>query len=409
MSTILTDEYSYILFIAVILLSTKLLGLLTQRFNMPQVVGALVAGVLMGPSCFGLVQKTEFITPLAELGVIVLMFTAGMETDLKELKKSGAASFVIAMCGVLVPIGGGYLLSRIWGIGADSSGNMASAFLQQIFIGIILTATSVSITVETLKELGKLKTRAGSAILGAAVIDDILGIVALTIIMSAGGGSGEDGGSIGIVLLKILGFFAVAVLSAVLFHIVFFKWRAHDKKDLRRHTVVCFVFCLLLSWIAEEFFSVADITGAFVAGLALSGMPTTSYTSTKFEMVSYMLLSPVFFASIGLSMTNISMSGSMIAFTILLTVIAVLTKIIGCGLGAKICRYTNKESVQIGVGMISRGEVALIVANKGSANGLISEELFAPIIIMVVVTTIVTPILLKLVFHDKHAAEPAQA
>ena len=205
MSTILTDEYSYILFIAVILLSTKLLGLLTQRFNMPQVVGALVAGVLMGPSCFGLVQKTEFITPLAELGVIVLMFTAGMETDLKELKKSGAASFVIAMCGVLVPIGGGYLLSRIWGIGADSSGNMASAFLQQIFIGIILTATSVSITVETLKELGKLKTRAGSAILGAAVIDDILGIVALTIIMSAGGGSGEDGGSIGIVLLKILG------------------------------------------------------------------------------------------------------------------------------------------------------------------------------------------------------------
>ena len=301
------------------------------------------------------------------------------------------------------------MLSRIWGIGADSSGNMASAFLQQIFIGIILTATSVSITVETLKELGKLKTRAGSAILGAAVIDDILGIVALTIIMSAGGGSGEDGGSIGIVLLKILGFFAVAVLSAVLFHIVFFKWRAHDKKDLRRHTVVCFVFCLLLSWIAEEFFSVADITGAFVAGLALSGMPTTSYTSTKFETVSYMLLSPVFFASIGLSMTNISMSGSMIAFTILLTVIAVLTKIIGCGLGAKICRYTNKESVQIGVGMISRGEVALIVANKGSANGLISEELFAPIIIMVVVTTIVTPILLKLVFHDKHAAEPAQA
>ena len=221
--------------------------------------------------------------------------------------------------------------------------------------------------------------------------------------------NGGGAGGFGIVLLKILGFFAVAVLSAVLFHIVFFKWRAHDKKDLRRHTVVCFVFCLLLSWIAEEFFSVADITGAFVAGLALSGMPTTSYTSTKFETVSYMLLSPVFFASIGLSMTNISMSGSMIAFTILLTVIAVLTKIIGCGLGAKICRYTNKESVQIGVGMISRGEVALIVANKGSANGLISEELFAPIIIMVVVTTIVTPILLKLVFHDKHAAEPAQA
>ncbi len=409
MQSIINGEYSYLLFIAVILLSTKFLGLVTQRFNMPQVVGALIAGVLLGPACLGLVEKTEFITELAEIGVIVLMFTAGMETDLNELKKSGLASFLIALFGVLVPIGGGLLISKLWGIGANSDGSMSSAFMQQLFVGIILTATSVSITVETLKELGKLSTHAGSAILGAAVIDDILGIIALTVIISTSGGSGAESSSIGLVLLKILGFFVVAILAAVLFHIVFIKWREHDKKDLRRHTVACFVFCLLLSWIAEAFFDVADITGAFVAGLALSGMPATPYTAKKFETTSYMLLSPVFFASIGLAMDNINMSGSMVAFTIVLTIVAIITKIVGCGLGAAVCRYTPKECVQIGVGMISRGEVALIVANKGKDNGLISEELFAPIIIMVVVTTIVTPILLKIVFKSKDdSSAPAE-
>jgi Kef-type K+ transport system membrane component KefB len=414
MESILHGEYSYLLFIAVILLSTKFLGLLTQRFRMPQVVGALIAGVLLGPACFGLVEKTEFISSLAEIGVIVLMFTAGMETDLQELKKSGVASFLIALMGVIIPIAGGFGVAKIWGIGTDSAGNMSSAFMQQIFIGIILTATSVSITVETLKELGRLKSHAGSAILGAAVIDDILGIIALTIIISLNGGDGGSGGSIGVVLLKILGFFVVSILAAVLFHIIFIKWREHDKKDLRRHTVVCFVFCLLLSWMAEALFSVADITGAFVAGLALSGMPAAVYTAKKFEVTSYMLLSPVFFASIGLAMTDINMSGTMIVFTVVLTLVAILTKIVGCGLGAAICRYKPKECVQIGVGMISRGEVALIVANKGKDNGLISEELFAPIIIMVVVTTIVTPILLKLVFKngddsENTAAEPELA
>ncbi len=405
MESILHGEYSFLMFIAVILLSTKFLGLFTQRMRMPQVVGALIAGVLLGPSCFGLVEKTEFISCVAELGVIVLMFTAGMETNLQELKKSGLASFIIALLGVIVPIGGGFLLSRIWGIGTNSSGGMSSAFMQQLFIGIILTATSVSITVETLKELGKLSTRSGSAILGAAVIDDILGIVALTIIISSSGGDHHEGGSVGMVILKIILFFVVSILASLLFHLIFYKWREHDRKNLHRHTIACFVFCLLLSWMAEEFFSVADITGAFVAGLSISGMKNTAYTAEKFETTSYMLLSPVFFASIGLTMTNMNMTGSMISFTILLTVIAIVTKIVGCGIGAKLCKYNTKESIQIGVGMISRGEVALIVANKGKDNGLISEELFAPIIIMVVVTTVVTPILLKLVFRSKDTAD----
>lgn len=394
-------EYEFLKFLALILLSTKLFGLVTRKFKLPQVVGALLAGVILGPACLGLIEKTEFISSLSELGVILLMFTVGMETDINELKKSGKASFLIALCGVIVPLFGGFAIAKIWGIGETGEG--ADAILQQFFIGVILTATSVSITVETLKELGKMSTRAGNAILGAALIDDILGIIALTVITSLAGGGGDAAESdpLWLVLVKIVGFFAAAILAAVAYHFIFNKWRNHDKKDLRRHTIASFVFCLALAWIAEEFFGVADITGAFLAGLALSGSQNVKYTTAKFDTLSYMLLSPVFFASVGLSMTSINMDSNLVWFTVAIVLIALVTKVVGCGLGAKICRYTGRESLQIGVGMISRGEVALIVAQKGAGLGLINERYFVPIIIMVVFTTIVTPILLKFVFKGQ--------
>lgn len=393
-------EYDYIFFIAIILLSTKFLGLVTKKVKLPQVVGALCAGLILGPAVLGIVKETEFISELSELGVIILMFTAGLETDIKELKKTGKASFLIALLGVLVPLAGGFGLAWAFNIGANDN-LPTSRMLQYVFIGIVLTATSVSITVETLKELGKLNTRAGNAILGAALIDDILGIVALTIVTSLA----DDGVKVGIVLLKILGFFVFAILSAVLYHIVFIKWRKRDKRDLRRHVIVCFVFCLLMAWTAERAFGVADITGAFVAGLAISNSKGVKYISNRFETLSYLLLSPVFFASIGLKMTKVKMSGDVILFTVLLLLVAILTKIIGCGLGAKICGYTNKESTQIAMGMISRGEVALIVASKGQKMGLMGNEVFAPIVIMVIATTIITPILLKLVFKNENTEQ----
>lgn len=397
-------NYDFLISLSLILLSTKVFGLVTRHFKLPQVVGALIAGVIIGPACLGLIEKTEFISSISELGVIVLMFTVGMETDINELKKSGKASFIIALCGVLVPLLGGFAVAKIWGIG--ESGEGASAILQQFFIGVILTATSVSITVETLKELGKMSTRAGNAILGAALIDDILGIIALTVITSLASRSSKGGesDSIWIMLLKILGFFVFAILAAVCYHIIFNKWRKHDKKDLRRHTITSFVFCLILAYVAEEFFGVADITGAFLAGLALSGSPSVKYTTTKFDTISYMLLSPVFFASVGLSLTTIKMDSSLIWFTVVIVLVALITKIVGCGLGAKVCSYSGKESLQIGVGMISRGEVALIVAQKGTDLGLIDEKFFVPIIIMVVFTTVVTPILLKVVFKGQGEA-----
>lgn len=388
-------DYSYLLSLALILLSTKVLGLFTKKLKLPQVVGALLAGLLLGPAFLGVLKETEFITNISELGVIILMFAAGLETDIKELKKTGKASFVIALIGVIVPLLGGLGVAYIFNADGDPALS-SSALLQNIFIGIILTATSVSITVETLKELGKLSTKAGNAILGAALIDDILGIIALTLVTSLA----DPSVNIAVVLLKIVAFFAFAIFVGFLFHYAFNKW-TNSNQDLRRYIIISFVFCLLLSYTAEHFFGVADITGAYIAGLVISTSSRIKYITNRFETLSYMLLSPVFFASIGLKIDSFALSGSMIAFTAIITIVAILTKIIGCGIGAKMCGFTTKESVQVGTGMISRGEVALIVANKGAAVGLMSTAYFAPIAIMVVITTIVTPILLKVVFRSK--------
>lgn len=388
-------EYGYLLSLALILLSTKIFGLVTKRVKLPQVVGALMAGLILGPACLGVLKETDFITQVSELGVIVLMFCAGLETDIKELKKTGASSFIIALLGVAVPLLAGWGVASVFN--KDSVDGLASPMLQNIFIGIILTATSVSITVETLKEMGRLSSKSGNAILGAAVIDDILGIIALTVITS----SADKSVNIGMVLLKILLFFVFAIIVAIAFNFVFNKWSGRSKRDLRRYVIIGFVFCLLMSFCAEHFFGVADITGAFVAGLALSNGPRATYLSNRFDTLSYMLLSPVFFASIGLKVVLPKMSMSIILFAVILLVVAVLTKVVGCGLGAKMCKFSNKDSLRIGVGMVSRGEVALIVASKGAAVGLMNEKYFAPIVIMVVVTTIITPILLKFVYKSK--------
>ena len=390
------ESYKYLLDIALILISTKILGLLTRRIQLPQVVGALIAGLLLGPACFGVLQETDFIKNIAEIGVIVLMFAAGLETDVQELKKTGLASFIIALLGVIVPLIGGYFVATIYNPVTDQQ-----TMLQNIFVGVVLTATSVSITVETLKELGKLSTKTGNAILGAALIDDVLGIIALTVISSF---AGSDV-SLWVILLKILGFFIFCGVVAFLFIKFVNPWINKYKKDLRRFVILAFAFCLLMSFSAEYFFGVSDITGAFVAGLILSNNKKTSYMLNRFDTVSYVLLSPVFFASVGLKVTFSNMSATVVVLTVLLLVVAILSKMIGCGLGAKICKYTNLQSVKIGIGMISRGEVALIVATKGMSMGLMKDEFFAPLVLVVVATTIVTPILLKLVYKYQASRE----
>ncbi|MBI6073741.1 cation:proton antiporter [Clostridium perfringens] len=385
-------SYEFLFDLALILISTKLFGLITKKIRMPQVVGALVAGVVLGPAFLNVLSETEFIQNLAELGVIVLMFTAGLETDINQLKKTGKASFIIAVLGVIIPLVGGFFIASIF-----NKGNDVNTILQNVFMGIILTATSVSITVETLKEMGKLNTRAGNAILGAAIIDDILGIIALTITTSLA----DPSINVIIVLAKIVMFFIFAGFAGYLFHWAFIKLDERYQRDLRRFVIIAFVFCLLLSFSAEEFFGVADITGAFIAGLVISDSNRSKYLNSRFETLSYMLLSPIFFASIGIKVQLTAMTKTIFIFAILLLIVAILSKVLGCALGAKLCRYSNREAIQIGTGMISRGEVALIVANKGIAMGLMLPEFLAPVVIVVVVTTIVTPILLKVVFNNK--------
>ncbi len=392
------ETCSFLLYLALILLCTKFLGLVTRRFHMPQVVGALLAGLVLGPGILNIIPQSEYLTDTAEIGVVVLMFCAGMETDVRELKKCGKAATIIALIGVIVPLIGGFATAWFFNRpGMIESDATTSLLLQNVFIGVILTATSVSITVETLKELGKLSSRAGNAILGAAVIDDILGIIALTVITSMA----DPTVNLWFVLLKIAGFFAFAIVAGYIFFKFFNYYSNRTKNGLQRYVILSFVFCLLMSYVADTFFGVADITGAYVAGLVVSLIQKENYLASRFSVLSYLYLSPIFFASIGLKVQLPNMSGMIILFAIVLTLVAILSKVAGCGLGAKLCRYTGRESLQIGVGMVSRGEVALIVASKGEAVGLMGTQLMGPVVIVVIITTILAPILLKPVFRNR--------
>ena len=388
-------SYHYLLDLALILLSTKLLGILTRRFQMPQVVGALLAGLILGPAMLDVLTETEFLSQLSELGVIVILFTAGTTTDLRELKNAGKSGFWVALCGVLVPLAMGTAFGWLAGRAGWLPGN---TLLEDVFLGTILTATSVSITVETLKELKKLDTEVGETILAAALIDDVLGLIALTVVS---GLAGADTNLL-LVLVKIVLFFVFAVVLALLANRLF-RWMIDraDGRNLRRYPVLAFVLCLLMAYCAEEFFGVADIIGAFAAGLVVASTPKAKYIEVKFTTLSYMLLTPVFFAGIGIKVELPELNGGLVAFSLLLLAVAVLSKIIGCGLGAKLCGFQGDECLQVGAGMACRGEVALIVANRGLSMGVLSQTMMTPVIITVVGCAILTPILLKLVFHNK--------
>lgn len=394
------ESYDFLLSLAIILISTKILGIFSRKVHMPAVVGALLAGIILGPSVLNFISldspSGSYLEITAEIGVIFLMFSAGLDTDLKEIKENVVSSFVIALIGVIVPLVGGFAGYALF-FHVDM-GNYQE-ILKSVFIGVILTATSVSITVETLRELGKLKGKVGSTILGAAVIDDILGIVVLTIVTSLKDTSVNPVS----VLIKIVLYF---VMIAVLFFLVSKcrKWIEGKGNGKQRQAIFALAFCFVLSYVSERFFGIADITGAYFAGLMLCSMKTGIYVESRTHYLSYLFFSPVFFASIGIKVSLDGMNASMIGFTVILLLIALLTKVVGCGLGAKLCRYSNREALQIGVGMISRGEVALIVAQKGYQFGLLDDRFFAPVIVVVIVTTLVTPILLKLVMGDKKKA-----
>lgn len=381
-------SYHYLLDIALILLGTKAFGLFTRKLRMPAVVGALIAGILLGPAILNWVQPSDLISSLSEIGVIVLMFGAGLETSITDLRKAGLKALVIAVLGVLVPLGLGYLVASFYNVGSQ-------AWIGNLFLGVILTATSVGITVETLKEMGAMKTTSGNAILAAAVIDDVLGIVALTVVS----GLADSSVDVGRVLLKIVLFFVFAVIIGIVLHKVFAWWFDHDSRGgLQRYSIISFAFALIMAYVSEEFFGVADITGSFVAGLIISGTSQCAYVTKRIGTLSYLLISPVFFASIGLKLEPLNFSGEVLILILLLCIVALASKIVGCGLGALLCHYSKSQSMRIGCGMVSRGEVALIVANRGMALGIFPSFFVTPVLLCVVFTTVITPILLKVVY-----------
>lgn len=386
--------YGYLLFLAIILLSTKILGIATKKIHLPQVVGALLAGIILGPSCLGLIEITDFIKKTAEIGVIMLMFTAGIDTDMKDLKETGGKAFVIACFGVAVPLlFCGALYFFFFERSADFMGVLKAAF-----VGMVFAATSVGITVETLNELGKLKTKTGATLLSAAIIDDILGIVLLSVLTGLSGQGQDKGqGASGalFVVAKILLFFVfVFVVGFVTKKI--FERISEKHYQSRRIAIWALAFCLVMSFCAEVFFGVADITGAFFAGLILCNLTKSrQYVAKKVTVTSYMLFTPVFFASVGMRTDLKTMNFGILLFALLLIVLTILSKIIGCGLGARLCGSKKHEALVIGIGMVARSEVALMVAQKGIDAGMIDPKMLPAIILSVICSALVTPILLK--------------
>lgn len=394
-----------LLSVGVIVIAAKFIGVLTKKVGIPQVVGMILAGLLLRfiPwfHNFGGIEKNviyneanKFITYMAEIGVILIMFSAGLSTNIKSLVKSGVKSTIIACMGVFVPLIMGTIMALcFWGF--DGFGTLN--FFKSMFIGTILTATSVSISVAVLKELGKIRTDVGQTIVSAAIIDDVIGIVVLTIVLGVSSGSG---GYLAIVL-KILAFFVCAIVGGFLIY-EFFKWYDKRHPHSRRIPIYALGVALIFAYAAEKFFGIADITGAYIAGIVLCSLSDASYMESKIDINSYMFFSPIFFASIGLK-TNLSgMDSTLLWFAIAFVIVGCLSKIIGCSGISKLLGFNGRESLQIGYGMMVRGEVALIVATKGLSVGLIESKYFTSVILLIIVSSVLVPILLKKSFSKEN-------
>ena len=383
--------------LAIIVVFAKVFGLVARKLKAPMVVGEIIAGLIIGPSVLGIVKQSDLLAVLAEIGVILLMFSAGLGTDLENLKKTGIKSFFIALAGVFVPLVGGTLLySCFYGFSAIGSREFYSA----VFIGVIMTATSVSITVEALKEMGKLNTEVGTTILNAAIIDDVIGIIVLTFVI---GFQHPESNPFSIIIKTAL-FFLFAVLVGFIIYKVF-KWVDRRYPKTRRIPILGLALCLSLAYIAERYFGIADITGAYVAGVILCKVHDSEYIAEKMDISSYMLFGPIFFASIGIKTSLSQLNLNILWFSIGFILVATIAKIIGCGLVSKVLKFNNSDSLKIGIGMMARGEVALIVAQKGMSEGLVEPAYFTSVILLIIVTSVITPVLLKLLYaHDKKVA-----
>ena len=401
------EPYQILLPIGLILLFAKVFSICAAKLRLPQVIGFLFAGLIVGliyfiPNQTVLTDYTNTaINGLAKIGVVLIMFSAGLETDLKKMKAVGFASVVITSLGVLVPVVLGTVMAFIF--------MPSNSVYSNIYYGVILSATSVSITVATLKEIGKLDSKVGSAIVSAAIIDDVIGIILLSLIISLSGGHNSvqyvqnEAWNMVITILVMIAFFVVAIVLGFLIRKLF-NWMGEKWPHHIRIPIFSLAFCFIMAYVAEAYFNIADITGAYIAGLILSATNSKDYIDHRTDVTSNLLFSPIFFASIALKMytANLDFTDySFVIFGILWIVMGIIGKVLGAGSGALMCKFNFKDSLKIGVGMMARAEVLIVCAQKGVDSGLVDVKIMPFTLGLIIVTSFITPIILKALYHGE--------
>jgi len=406
-----------LLYLALILIFTKFFGSICKHFKLPQVVGYVFAGLILGPTIWSAFTNwspimlannplaEDLFKGMAEIGVVFILFSAGLETDIKQMKSSGLEMFFVALFGVLLPMILGFLIAIPF---IGGWGSLHETWDEALLIGTILTATSVGITVSTLKEMGKLKGKVGTIILSAAIIDDVIGILVLSTVIALNPINGSTGGNdtnIWLTLLKTLGFFVCAIIFGLVIRYFFIRLQ---KKYHRKRRLVAYAMgvCFLYAFCADKFFGVADITGAYIAGMILSTVKESTDIDERIETNTTIIFGPIFFAMIGLQTTFAGFKLEYLSFIVLFVIAGIVGKIVGCGLGAKLFKCTTRESIQIGIGMIARGEVAMVVVKKGMDAGIfVAENMINPsilVISLVFVTSFLCPLLLRISFKNEN-------
>ena len=431
------EPYMILLPLGLILIVGKLLSLLMAKIKIPEVVGYLLGGLLVGLFYF-IPEESQFIltdysvegiNDLAKIGVILILFEAGITTNLGQIRKQGKSSMIITSLGVIFPLLLGFLCAfmfRFFGhmdeefyVGLESAGT--SPFYSDLYYGVILTATSVSITVATLKELGKLEGPIGTSLVSAAIIDDVIGIVLLSIVISLSGGeeatapwvipTGDSAWSIVLLILIMALFFAISIGMGIGVHKLF-DWMGRKYPHHRRIPMLSLGFCFLWAFVAE-IFHIADITGAYVAGLILANTSASHYIDHRVETTANVLFTPVFFASVALKMFSSlgigsssgesvnSISGLFIGFGLVWVVAGLLGKVLGAGLGAKITGSNSKDSLIVGIGMMARAEVVIVTAQEGVDSGLVEAGIIPFTLVIILASSFLTPILLRFLSKEK--------
>lgn len=427
------EAYKVLLPLGLLLLLSKVFSLLLGKIKVPQVIGYLVAGLAVGLIYFIPNQQiltsytTEGISFFAKIGVILIMFSAGMETDLKKVKSVGVAAFTVALFGVLTPMVFAFVLAYIFDINGFFGGEVN--IFRDIYYGVILTATSVSVTVATLKELGKLDSKVGSTLVSAAIIDDVMGIIVLSLVISLSGSNttGNDFASLVTNAAGLSDNTAMSIFFIVLFMVIYFaltiglgyfirklfNWLGKTYPHHIRIVIISLAFCLIWAYISE-FFNIADITGAYMMGLILSSTVAHGYIDHRAETTCNYLFGPIFFGNIamGLYQSEFNFADSafvsFMIFGLLWLLLGIVGKIVGCTAAGLCFRFKLKDSFKLGIGMMARAEVLIVCAEKGVSCGLVDDKIMLFCLLLILLSSFLTPIFLKLLYRGEDGNMPTR-